>query len=67
MAMSRSFGSTSLTTRPPIESEPDEIDSSPAIIRSVVLLPHPDGPTKTTNSPSSMARVTSWTASWPLS
>ena len=33
-------------------SSPALIDSSPATMRSVVLLPHPDGPTSTTNSPS---------------
>ena len=50
--MSRSFGGTSFTTRSPIESVPALIDSSPAIMRSIVLLPQPDGPTSTTNSPS---------------
>ncbi len=44
MAMSRSFGGRVLTSRPPIDRRPDEIDSSPAIIRSVVDFPHPDGP-----------------------
>ena len=52
MAMSRSLGGTLLTTRPPIAISPRLISSSPAIIRSRVDLPHPEGPTSTTNSPS---------------
>src|SRR5690349_19880288 len=36
--------------------------SSPAIRRSVVLLPHPEGPTSTRNSPSAMSRETPETA-----
>ena len=56
--MSRSFGITSLTTRPPIRISPEEISSSPAIIRSSVDLPQPDGPTSTTNSPSAMSTLT---------
>ena len=38
MAMSRSFGGTSLTTSPPITMSPPVISSSPAIMRSVVDL-----------------------------
>ncbi len=65
MAMSRSFGGTSLTTSPPIEMSPPVISSSPAIMRSVVLLPQPEGPTSTTNSLSAMSRSiprTAWTS-----
>ena len=51
MAMSRSLAGTLFTTRPSIESVPDEIDSRPAIIRKVVVLPQPDGPSSTMNSP----------------
>src|SRR5690242_21074624 len=36
--------------------------SKPATMRSVVVLPQPDGPTSTTNSPSSIARLTLFTA-----
>src|SRR6201746_83712 len=54
MAMSRSFGGTSFTTRPPMAMSPEEIFSSPAIIRNNVDLPQPDGPTRMTNSPSSI-------------
>src|SRR4029077_3140047 len=52
--MSRSFGWTLLTTRSPIEIVPEVMFSSPASIRSKVDLPQPEGPTSTTNSPSSI-------------
>ena len=42
--MSRSLGAFSLTTSPPIRSSPSVMSSSPAIIRSAVDLPQPDGP-----------------------
>src|SRR6516165_7604742 len=58
MAMSRSLGWTLLTTRSPIEIVPEVMFSSPASIRSRVDLPQPDGPTSTTNSPSSIGIVT---------
>src|SRR3954453_5603079 len=58
MAMSRCFGGTRLTTRPPIAISPSLISSSPAIIRSSVLLPQPDGPTSTVNSPSAISMLT---------
>src|SRR5689334_2756481 len=60
--MSRSLGGRSLTTRSPIEISPAVISSRPATIRSVVVLPHPDGPTNTMNSLSRMVRFTSLTA-----
>ena len=44
MAMSRSFGGTLFTTRSPIRMSPCEICSSPAIMRSSVDFPQPDGP-----------------------
>src|SRR6185437_15568003 len=56
--MSRSFGGTSLTTLPPIEMSPRVMFSSPAIIRSKVDLPQPEGPTRITNSPSAMSTET---------
>ena len=43
MAMSRSFGATPFTTRAPIEMVPAEISSRPAIMRSSVDLPQPEG------------------------
>ena len=50
--MSRSFGERSLTVSPPIFTSPLEMSSSPAIIRSAVDLPQPEGPTRIMNSPS---------------
>src|SRR5438067_2887328 len=65
--MSRSFGETSFTTRPPIERVPSEMSSRPATMRSAVVLPQPDGPTSTRNSPSWMSSVRSKMAWTPLS
>src|SRR5438270_14076648 len=42
---------------------PDVSSSRPAIMRSVVLLPQPEGPTSTTNSLSGMSRLMLRTAS----
>src|SRR6202008_3567467 len=56
--MSRSLGWTLLTTRSPIEMVPEVMFSRPASMRSKVDLPQPEGPTRTTNSPSSMGIVT---------
>src|ERR1700676_4210968 len=42
---------------------PPETSSRPAIIRSVVLLPQPEGPTSTTNSLSGISRLMLRTAS----
>ena len=44
---------------------PEVIVSRPAIIRSAVVFPQPDGPTNTTNSPSTTARSSSVTACVP--
>src|SRR3954449_4045882 len=44
---------------------PEVIFSSPPIERRRVVLPHPDGPTSTMNSPSSIVRFTSSTARTP--
>ena len=63
MAMSRSFGERWLTTRAPILIFPSAIDSSPAIIRSKVDLPQPEGPTSVTNSPSAIEIDTPWMTS----
>ena len=60
MAVSRAFGGRALTTRSAIKISPPLMFSSPAIIRSRVDLPQPDGPTSTTNSPSAISTVTSW-------
>ncbi len=37
---------------PPVLISPEDTGSSPAIIRNSVVFPYPEGPTKTTNSPS---------------
>src|ERR1019366_7587690 len=50
MAMSRSLGSMSLTSVSPMKISPDVIGSRPAIMRSTVVLPHPEEPTSTANS-----------------
>src|SRR5713101_9543619 len=63
MAMSRSLGGTSLTFSVPMKMSPPETSSRPAIMRSVVLLPQPDGPTSTRNSLSGISRLTLRTAS----
>src|SRR5688572_15709799 len=50
MAISRSFGATSFTTRSPILMFPLVISSRPARQRRAVVLPQPEGPTSTRNS-----------------
>src|SRR5439155_306620 len=50
--MSRSFGGTLLTIRSPSQTRPSVISSSPATMRRAEVLPQPDGPTRTTSSPS---------------
>ena len=65
MAMSRSRGAFSLTRSPPMRNSPELISSSPAIMLSVVDFPHPDGPTRMTNSPSAIVRLRSFTANDP--
>ena len=54
MATLRSRGERLLTTLPSMTIWPRLISSSPAIIRRSVDLPQPEGPTRATNSPSSM-------------
>src|SRR4051812_45416789 len=56
--MSRSFGGTLFTTRSPMRISPPLISSRPAIMRSSVDLPQPEGPTSTQNSPSAMSTFT---------
>src|SRR5690606_14837300 len=52
----RLAGGASVTSLPSIRILPPVVSSSPAISRSSVDFPQPDGPTNTTNSPSSMSR-----------
>ena len=66
MAMSRSAGSTWLTTRPPMSISPEVMVSSPATMRSSVDLPQPDGPTSTQKWPSATSTSTPLMASNPF-
>ena len=63
--MSRERGGSSVTSPPPIEIVPAVTSSRPAIIRSSVDLPQPDGPTRTRNSPLPIVSETSSTATTP--
>src|SRR5262245_54779700 len=65
MAMSRSRGGTWLTTRSPILIAPSLISSRPATMRRAVVLPHPEGPTRTMNSSSAISRSIFETARVP--
>src|SRR5438045_5231326 len=65
MAMSRSFGASSFTTRSPIRTWPWLISSRPATIRSAVVFPQPEGPTSTMSRPSSTVRLRSLMATVP--
>ena len=61
--MSRSLGSRSVTTAPSMRMSPEVGSSRPAIMRRIVLLPQPLGPTSTTNSCSATSRSTPGTTS----
>src|SRR6476469_8886205 len=50
------------TTRPFTAISPPTGRSSPAIERSVVVLPQPDGPSSVKNLPAGTSKVTSWAA-----
>src|SRR5215210_5358463 len=63
--MSRLRGGTLLTTRSPMRISPSEMSSRPATIRKAVVLPQPEGPTSTMNSPSPAPSVRSLTARVP--
>ena len=58
IAMPRFDAGTSFTVRSPMRISPAVTSSRPAIMRSSVDLPEPDGPTSTTNSPAAIARST---------
>src|SRR5450755_2830458 len=72
MPRSRSRGGTRMprsgedTTRPAIEISPEVGCSSPATQRSVVVLPQPEGPSKTTISPAGTAKLTPSIAGRPI-
>src|SRR3990172_6331204 len=66
MAIFLARGGKSLTTCPPMRISPAVGSSSPAIIRRSVVFPQPDGPSRTRNSPSLVARDTPFPAApWP--
>src|SRR5258706_3276032 len=60
--MSRRFAGLSVTSRAPIQTRPLVGCWKPAIIRRVVVLPQPDGPSRVRSSPGSTARLTASTA-----
>src|SRR5688572_6606630 len=68
MPISRRSGATntpaagSLTTRSPMAMRPASFCSRPAIIRRVVVLPQPEGPSSVSSRPSGTASETSSTA-----
>src|SRR5690606_33463414 len=62
IAMRRCAGGSLVTSRPSIRMRPLLGVSSPAIIRSVVDLPQPDGPSSTTKAPACAEKLASSTA-----
>ena len=58
----RSAGGARVISLPPMSTRPLVTSSRPAIMRSVVDLPHPDGPRSTTKLPSSTSNEMSRTA-----
>ena len=65
MAMSRCRGGTPVMVLPAMRNSPAVMVSSPAIERSSVDLPHPEGPTRATKLPFSMVSEMSLSA-WKL-
>src|ERR1700686_3525438 len=72
MPRSRARGGTRMprsgddTTRPPMAISPEVGCSSPATQRRVVVLPQPEGPSRTTISPAGTAKLTPSTAGRPI-
>src|SRR5919109_2744766 len=62
MPMSRRCTGTSVMSLPPTWTRPESGCSKPAIMRRLVVLPQPDGPSREKNSPASMSRLTASTA-----
>ena len=62
MPMSRLCTGRSVMSWPPTWTRPESGSSKPAIMRSDVVLPQPDGPSSEKNSPAAMSSVTPSTA-----
>src|SRR3954466_13523274 len=62
MATLRSLARMLVTSRSPKVISPPVTASNPASKRNVVVLPHPEGPTSTRNSPSATVKLVSATA-----
>src|SRR6185312_9451221 len=62
MATPRAIGGSSLTTAPPIKRSPLVCCSSPQMMRRNVVLPQPEGPSKTMNSPFGTSKLMPLTA-----
>src|SRR6476469_10537879 len=62
MLTSRSAAERKVTSLPPIRTSPEVALSTPAIRRSVVVLPQPEGPSSVTSVPGSMVNEISLTA-----
>src|SRR5918996_3835722 len=62
MPMSRVYAGRSVMSSPSRRMRPSVGRSSPAIIRSIVVLPHPDGPRKEISFPGGSSRSTPSTA-----
>src|SRR5580692_1875537 len=62
MAMRRCAGGSTVTSVPPMKIRPPETCSRPAIRRSVVDLPQPDGPSSTTSDAAAASKLTVATA-----
>src|SRR5947207_16016057 len=58
----RFAGGTHVTSRPCNTIRPRSGVSNPAIIRRVVVLPHPDGPSIEKNDPPGISKETTFTA-----
>src|SRR5919198_3787879 len=65
MFTGRRFARTSVTSVPCMTMRPASGSSKPATMRSVVVLPHPLGPSSEKNSPSAISSDTSSTAFTP--
>src|SRR6185437_3159492 len=62
MATPRARGGSSLTISPPIKRSPLVCCSSPQMMRRYVVLPQPDGPSSTMNSPFGTSKLMPLTA-----